>query len=639
MSVQLFGFLFVFLLFTNKTYADKDLLKASSGIPSIVRDKYLPEESFVPVTAKKLKYAQVAWVNFDLLREMGFKVPAEGLTPAFEKTLIDAFGYMIPGPTSNEANFVPDSKKTFYADIYGGEGIGWGKGSGRAAAAGKFQIKGIGLTPLLMDPKSEQESRNDLGPWDRFKEWLDYKFHTTGDASLRESIHEAIWGEVLHRQLPHGANRVACIISTGLSGSKSGVEPTGLIVRENSVRPAHYMRNGQNEREDLNLEKMRVQKLMPYFLESLRANYGTKIETPEDLKLALNKMIDRIAENFGAEYGQSIHHGSMSPSNIDVSGQALDHGPLTALNGFSKLILKDDYPNGDYRSFLPGVLSDFIKDLRASMPSELKEGVITQKELTTAFKAGYEKGFQRQLLFRFGLPELLIERVHKSGLANDLLKVLKEIAEDGNTKIYSRLTDDIPVKSGTYDFVKVMSETHASIGKFRVVTTETLPELQKNHELNERYVKAVNSLLSELFPLASEISLDKQSLLKFMSEASAARNRPRTDLITNRSFFMSIYTMLAKFKVTNNFSEIRTYISNTLSNSINRVEKLSPWQVVKKVFYRDNGNFEIESFNAKESQSLIINGNELRDEEFKWEKYNSNMKTKMLPTSCKDLFL
>ncbi len=61
---------------------------------------------------------------------------------------------------------------------------------------GVFQVKGIGITPLLAQNMS--------------------KVHSHGKLFLDEAISEAIWGEICHRHLPYGSIRTLAIIKTNV---------------------------------------------------------------------------------------------------------------------------------------------------------------------------------------------------------------------------------------------------------------------------------------------------------------------------------------------------------------------------------------------------------------------------------------
>lgn len=181
----------------------------SQGKPAL-ESQVMGEAGYVASNAQRLKNARIVWVNYDLLRELGIEVPPEGMTPEFEKQLLDAFAYINRGapepPDKPWARIVfriarrlgfydsgpevPDSEflprfRTFFADRYGGslQSIGLNYGSGRAQSAGEVQIKGSGRTALV----------NPLMPG---------RNHADGVMDLVDGLQDAVFGEVMNRELP-----------------------------------------------------------------------------------------------------------------------------------------------------------------------------------------------------------------------------------------------------------------------------------------------------------------------------------------------------------------------------------------------------------------------------------------------------
>ena len=183
----------------------------------------LDPSSYEKVTARRLTKSRVLWVNFALLREMGIEVPPEGMTPAFEKKLLDALGYAIP-QTSDDPTLFGSETKDFYADRYGGLGMNGNLGSGRAASAGQVQIKGIGRTPMV------GRKVEDFG-------------HAHGGASASEGVQEGDLGRDSHiARLPNGANRVLALLIDGNLHRSRRLEGAAIavVVRADPLRPAAF---------------------------------------------------------------------------------------------------------------------------------------------------------------------------------------------------------------------------------------------------------------------------------------------------------------------------------------------------------------------------------------------------------------
>jgi hypothetical protein len=82
-------------------------------------------------------------------------------------------------------NLSTNSSNTFYAERYGGIGIGTNGGGARCGYYKSYQIKGVGRTPLV---------GKDCETW-----------HSYGGLSLFDAIYEAIYSKILNNVLPKGA--------------------------------------------------------------------------------------------------------------------------------------------------------------------------------------------------------------------------------------------------------------------------------------------------------------------------------------------------------------------------------------------------------------------------------------------------
>ncbi len=198
----------------------RDIIADSRGLPRVRlpgsnNETLFPlnEESYVRFKVRRLKNARVGWVNWALLREMGYEVPREGMTPKFEKTLLDAWAYVVPAPEIPSEHFT-NVELTHYADRYGGSG-GDAGGSGRAGGEGLYQNKGSGRTPIAgPSPEGSLLSAWSWNPFTLFKNmktYLSNKHHSHGGATLREGLAEASWAEILHREPRHFVNHSYCV--------------------------------------------------------------------------------------------------------------------------------------------------------------------------------------------------------------------------------------------------------------------------------------------------------------------------------------------------------------------------------------------------------------------------------------------
>ncbi|WP_434137522.1 hypothetical protein [Photobacterium leiognathi] len=137
----------------------------------------LPEASFEPFETYRLKNTELLWVNKALLSKYGIK----GTIDEIEKFLLDEYSYVSSDYTISNRLDV-DDKKIFLADCYGSRHEVCHGGSARCGFDGRFQVKGVGITPLLSQNMS--------------------KTHSNGKLFIDEAISEAIWGEICHKHLP-----------------------------------------------------------------------------------------------------------------------------------------------------------------------------------------------------------------------------------------------------------------------------------------------------------------------------------------------------------------------------------------------------------------------------------------------------
>ncbi|PSU47329.1 MchC protein [Photobacterium frigidiphilum] len=286
---------------------------------TVLFEKELPNISFVPFDAYKLKNAELIWFNKKLVKELGMSVKNAG------KEIIDNYAYVSDGYT-NTRNIDNLDKKIFLADRYGSRYEVCNGGSARCGINGNFQIKGIGANPLVAINIDEH--------------------HSHGKLCLSEAVNEAIWGEVCHQHLPHGAVRTLAIINThttvrsfyGLNETK--VLPCALAIRQVAVRPAHFERStfffpdvAYQELRDNDCE--RVRQTISFLPKLFKLDCNSKNESIYDVLITFT---EKLAEQIAVSRIQGIPHRSLTSSNVCVDGRFVDFGTITALPDFSNHI-------------------------------------------------------------------------------------------------------------------------------------------------------------------------------------------------------------------------------------------------------------------------------------------------------------
>ena len=397
---------------STTSVASADITRLSAGAPTNMGKKMGPL-NYIKVETRKLTKAKVVWVNWDYLRKAGFDVGNEEMTPQLEKAIVDAFGWGVRAPDEPADAFSKTEKKTFYADRYGGDGLAGNMGSGRAASAGQIQIKGIGKTDLVTT----------IGP-----------SHSNGTAEMEEAIREALLGEV-GQVLPFGANRVIAILDRGTTKTfESGyVQNNALIVREDSVRPAHYMKNLWGRGPLMESEDARTKEVLTYLRRAFPVPSTLKNATDSaQIRGAVLAYADRIAEQFAAAYALKIYHGATSVSNIEVTGRFIDYGTTTTLPDYGKVkMIEINDAMGDTNEFREILMLEFLQNIRANLPKALAADLPSDEEMGDHFLESYKRYHHREFLRLTGLPKneiLKIEALPESWKLTDLME---RVATDG----------------------------------------------------------------------------------------------------------------------------------------------------------------------------------------------------------------
>jgi uncharacterized protein YdiU (UPF0061 family) len=296
-----------------------DFEHAFTDLPnSVLHDQSLFEE----FTANKLQKSYVIWINRRWFLERGINVLNEHQNASVRQWLLEEFGYGIPQPQDASDAYSPVKRK-FYADRYGGYGIGFHGGSGRCGIAGQFQIKGIGVTPLVSAHSDE--------------------LHSHGAVTLEESIREAVFAEVASQELPYGAVPVIAIIGTGTRTRWN--ERRAIIVRPNFFRASYIERaHMYRPRLDSTLEHMkdviRVREIVNILTTSTGDHkaVGVRIES-------ILQFIRRSAEQLAFVHVARLYYGPFASSNLTINGEILDYGSARSICSWVKVEAVEGAPS------------------------------------------------------------------------------------------------------------------------------------------------------------------------------------------------------------------------------------------------------------------------------------------------------
>lgn len=281
----------------------------------------------VPFSARRLSNPSAVLRNFDVDRSP-------------DEAWLERYGYCAPRDEDDECHFSVETK-TFHAERYGGQGLLTNGGAARCGNDDKFQIKGIGPTPLV-------------------GEHTDF-WYRHGGASLIEGIREVIWSRIFGTILPYGACRVSGLIDCrtqswrNVNGEKT-LTRRSLIVREVAWRPAHFERSLYFAPTEpyaalLPHDTERCRSSTEYLADLLPLPIGTERDQLKSegmmLVAGMAELTDRFAAQLSSAREHRLMHGGLSSSNIALDGRFIDFGSASHLPGFANT-----------RNFVPGFWDD-----------------------------------------------------------------------------------------------------------------------------------------------------------------------------------------------------------------------------------------------------------------------------------------
>ncbi len=600
--------IFSWLFLLSLSWAGKTVGDLSRGEPSYM-GRNLPASSYKVFEAKRLAKAKVAWINFDLLREMGVEFPPEGMTPAFEKAVLDAFAYMVP-QAADPAEFYTTLIKKFYADRYGGNGLGKNWGSARAGSAGEIQIKGVGLTPLVGDGQDFH--------------------HAHGGASMEESIREAIWGEVLHHELPYSGNRVLALIDTGTftHWGDGGREPRALIIRQDPLRPAHFIPAPFGRGSLRETEMSRVNAALEHIERSLPVPADVPADAPRMQKISrgLVSYAERIARQYAATYTRGFYHGATSPSNIEISGRFIDYGTQTAQPDHGPVqVLPHVAPFGDTQSLKQVLLGEVFYPIHAAFVGADQAALPDLEELRNAFDKSYLAGLREEFLILAGVPPELAPKLATHPEAQAFSDALYALTRLDTTPI--NIDHDMPARTSRYDLKKILTTITASTSFDVQSVEERLAPHIADALLRTGLARKLASLRKPLLQAAADAGIGPESLQLYMLESARQRNNRLVDLYRS-SMRTEDVRLVDAFKVDGNVAPIWNSINRRIQEGFLAPERFAPFQIsiqverdslddveVFRIFDAKKGEYRLKVRSTRDHGMLRVFGNPVSAEE------------------------
>lgn len=555
----------------SNEFQAQSLMEALFDGPPALSKTVLDPAAYVEEGVQKLSQAQIAYINWsaleDIFRNLGLENPPRILTPELEKAILDKAGFAKPVNGDKAESFITEFRKV-YSIRYGGHWINFNFGAGRNGAFGLVDIKGIGKTALV-------------------RPWSDGG-HGSGVVGLAEAIKEAVWSNVLHEELPLGANRVLFILTTGtLTDPKdSKSEARALIVREDSLRPAYYQQNTSVNSHLMSeeLQQMhtaadakRMEMLLPRLLKAMPKPAGFKASwsPAEQMRASFFELIDRIARQYAKGYVNQILMAGTSTSNVEISGRAIDYGATTAVLGYPRIrYLKEEAANGDTDSLKSDLVLEFAQDLRKVLPADLLAGVPSDQELSQRVDSQYKMRVEQGFLELAGVPKEFSKELHGTQEGRELSLILITIARAGNETITDWDDSAVLKRQGTYDLAKVLEALTREDGGRSTALAVALYD----PELRTRLQNAFTGAFARLSLIAQKENITPAALRRYMLLAVSARNRPMRKMIQQETSALERIKVGEAFTA-GNTSAVQSFADGRFKESV-REFKGKPYELV-----------------------------------------------------------
>lgn len=565
--------------------------------PDLVR--FLGQVSYEPQTLYRLKRPKLLWFDEAWFRQQGYSIDA-----AFEQNILDELAWAIPDPQEPRSAYTREAR-IYYADRYGGKGINGHRGSGRAASKGKIQIKGVGRTSLVNTYAGKSDTE-----------------HSTGRVSLTEGLGETIASQIADQELPYGANRVVAVILTGTqfwdSSSRLWI-PRVLIVREDPLRPGHFITNANSNRTKREADRMKfvmstIDQALP---QAANSNPSTRSER---IQLGVTELVRRHAQVAAYSYANRLLHSAFSPSNEEISGAALDYGSFMALDGYSRAgRLQEGEYNGETKA-VENVIKEIIKSLKTNLPAKERGLVLTEKQALKLFEETYHRSLAFDFVALVGLPKEFLARLRSSAAFQTLSETLINIAQDGNDQPIDALNSVIG-RTGSYDLPRILQKMATTlamstadfnddtlIAELEAPLKSEILEVKVRHDLVTNFVQ----LLRETNTLASRGQISQAALRKYIFLAADLRNRRLAHLI-NDAVSGDYWAVAAEtFVKKGNLMNLRQKINDAIETGRRTFKDAAPYMLVLSEKRMEDGRLEREVFDLKANRmkKVILSADE-----------------------------
>lgn len=248
----------------------------------------------VPVEINRVSGTQILW-RANSLSDTGNLTDQE-FTYRYSWVIRDGFFF--------EPSRILADRETAFAERYGGSGIGCNGGGARVINFHGIQLKGVGANSLAGRDAPHS--------------------HSYGGLDIQGAVKEIVYSRLLNKISPVGAQQIHGLLlldrsSAAHNGNKA---PSVLMVREQAVRPAHF----------LPCLDFRVK---PEYQNSLRSDFSrilgiykniAKSSLLTDFYVLIQDFLDKCADQMSFFRMARLSHNALIPSNLCFDGRVLDTG-------------------------------------------------------------------------------------------------------------------------------------------------------------------------------------------------------------------------------------------------------------------------------------------------------------------------
>lgn len=309
--------------------------------------------------------------------------------------------------------------KTFYAERYGGSGIGVHGGGARCGFDGeKYQLKGIGPNPLLGVIGEDDIAQSD------------------GELTLSSALYEMIWSQVLDSVMPFGTNRCLAILAV----HEHNVFSRALLLRDGYLRPAHferaaYFRGGvKGIRYEQASDVRRTAEMCLKLPAVLAATFNLRGDDQHCLVNGLSEFARRQGAQIACATSRFLYH-SISSSNFSLDGRWHDFTSLSPLDphNLSNINGIDSAWGVLWRQFslVADVIASWIFHFAKYSHLSQSTAQALTRDVLTEFELALNNHYALNLLCMMGMPRVIAQVIYTEtavqAWAGSLLEILPSL--------------------------------------------------------------------------------------------------------------------------------------------------------------------------------------------------------------------